>query len=80
MRFYQAKKSAKRRNRVVQKAVNSPSLVPLQFGRRCRIASTVPTKHIELADQETFVLVKSALLQNQITLYKALGGGLAPAP
>jgi hypothetical protein len=55
-------------------------LVPLQLGRRCRIASAVPTKHIELADQETFVLVKSALLQNQITLYKALGGGLAPAP
>ena len=80
MRFYRAKKSAKRRNRVVQKAVNPPSLVPLQLGRRWRIASAVPTKHIEPADQEASVLLQSALLQNQIALYKALGGGLAPAP
>lgn len=33
-----------------------------------------------LADQQALVLVQSALLQNQIALYKALGGGLAPAP
>lgn len=33
-----------------------------------------------LADQQALVLLQSALLQNQIALYKALGGGLAPAP
>lgn len=33
-----------------------------------------------LADQQALVLVQSTLLQNQIALYKALGGGLAPAP
>ena len=35
---------------------------------------------IVLADQQALVLVQSALLQNQIALYKALGGGIAPAP
>ncbi len=33
-----------------------------------------------LADQQALVLLQAALLQNQIALYKALGGGLAPAP
>ncbi len=33
-----------------------------------------------LADQQALVLVQAALLQNQIQLYKALGGGLEPAP
>jgi len=33
-----------------------------------------------LADQQALVLVQSALLQNQIALYKALGGGLEPTP
>jgi multidrug efflux system outer membrane protein len=33
-----------------------------------------------LADQQALVLVHAALQQNQIALYKALGGGLEPAP
>ena len=33
-----------------------------------------------LADRQALVLLQSALLQNQIALYKALGGGLAPSP
>jgi len=60
--------------------VNQTSLVPLQPGPRCWIAPAVPAKRFELVNQEALVLVQSALLQNQIALYKTLEGGLEPAP
>jgi len=60
--------------------VNQASLVPLQPGPPCWIAPTLPAKHFALVNREALVLVQSVLLQNQIALYKASGGGLAPAP
>jgi hypothetical protein len=60
--------------------VNQTSLVPLQPGPQCWIAPTLPAKHFALVNQEAPVLVQSVLLQNRIALYKALGGGLVPAP
>jgi len=74
------KKSAQRPRWAAHMGVTQSSLMRLQPGLRCCIAPAVPARHTELVNQEAFVLVKSALLQNQIALYKALGGGLAPAP
>ena len=80
MRFYQKKKSAQRPSWAAHMGVTQTSLMRLQPELRCCIAPAVPARHSELVIQEALVLVQSALLQNQIALYKALGGGLAPAP
>ncbi len=66
-----------------QRAANQARLELVQLKLAHGAASALDVLEAErsvLADQQALVLVHAALLQNQIQLYKALGGGLEPAP
>ena len=74
---------AQREAQQAQHAANQARLELVQLKLAHGAASALDVLEAErsvLADQQALVLVQSALLQNQIALYKALGGGLTRTP